>query len=233
METEKDVDAPEKTSTGTENENDEKTVDERQPHEADYGGELFDIVDKDDNVTGTATRKKCHEEGLLHRSTHVFLFRLHQAIGRRRPQVEVLMQKRSSKKTVGPGLWDVSVAEHLSVGESYVTATVRGCKEELGLNVDADELVQIRQSYVSRQFYKDVGILDHMFTQTFAALYEEEKHGKVVVDEEEVEGVEWWDVRDLAIRGKKGTEEEFTRWLLIELKNLDVPEVGNMITGTM
>ena len=29
--------------------------------------ELLDVVDENDNVIGQATRKECHEKGLLHR----------------------------------------------------------------------------------------------------------------------------------------------------------------------
>lgn len=202
--------------------------------DVDNGDEMFDVVDDKNNVIGQASRRKCHEEGICHRSTHVLLFRQHQPIGRNRPGVYVLLQKRSEHKKVGAGLWDVSVAEHLSPGETYRQATARGLKEELNLNIDADELVQIRQAYLSRQLYEEAGVLDNMFTETFAALYDEQVHGSVEVDGKEVEEVKWWHVPDVVVQAKqKQSDQMFTRWLLIDLRNLDLAEVGNMVTGAM
>lgn len=201
------------------------------PSEADYPDEVFDVVDENNKPVGRATRRRCHEEGLLHRSTHVFVFRTRQTIGRLRAEVEVLLQKRSQKKKVGGGLWDVSVAEHLSEGENYVQATARGLSEELGIRInEGHDLVQIRQAYLSRQYYEEASVLDHMFTCTFGMVLDEGTHGKLRIDEEEVECIEWWPVSTL-VKKAKTSKELFTRWLLIELDNLNLMEVGKMMMG--
>lgn len=194
--------------------------------------EVFDVVDDSNTPVSTASRQQCHDEGLLHRSTHVFLFRMRLEIGNPKPVIEVLLQRRSERKKVGGGLWDVSVAEHLSAGESYQRAAVRGMREELGLTVKEEELVRVREVYLSRQFYEEAGVLDHMFTETFGLLYEEGRHGEVVVDGEEVTEVEWWRV-ERVVRGRREAEGRFTRWLLIELKDVDLTEMGRRITGEM
>lgn len=194
--------------------------------------EVFDVVDDTNTPISTASRQQCHNEGLLHRSTHVFVFRMRLEIGNPKPIIEVLLQRHSERKTVGGGLWDVSVVEHLSAGESYREAAVRGMREELGLNVMEEELVKVREVYLSRQFYEEAGVLDHMFTETFGLLYEEERYGGVVVDGEEVTEVEWWSAeRVLRERGEAG--ERFTRWLLIDLRNIDLVEMGKRITGEL
>lgn len=224
------LDAPRKT--GREHEEAQGSEEQSLHYIADYGDEMFDVVNENNEVIDTTTRARCHDEGLLHRSTHVFLFRMRQEIGRHRPRVEVLLQKRAGKKKVGGSLWDVSVAEHLTAGEDYVEATVRGLKEELGVTIDGADLVQIRQTYLSRQYYEEAALLDHMFTSTYALLYDDMKHGHIVLDGEEVESVQWWSVLDIVVRGKR-EPQLFTRWLLIELSNLDLVEVGNLITGAM
>lgn len=197
----------------------------------DCADEEFDIVDSENRCIGRATRRRCHEEGLLHRSTHVFLFRARQTIGRLRAEVEVLLQKRSEKKKVGGGLWDVSTAEHVSAGENYVQATARGLYEELGIHINEDhDLVQIRQAYLSKQYYKEAGVLDNLFTCLFAMIYDEETHGALRVDGAEVECVEWWPVSTL-VKKSKSNKDMFTRWLLIELDNLNLVEVGKMMMG--
>lgn len=199
---------------------------------ADQMDEEFDVVDEDNMPVSKASRDDCHREGLLHRSTHVFLFRNRVKVGQTKPTIEVLLQRRSEKKKVGPGLWDVSVAEHLSTGEGYLEATIRGLNEELGLNVSEDALVTVRQPYMSRQWYAEASVLDNMFTTTFAALYDERLHGKVNFDEAEVHSVEWWPV-DTAVNEAARDESLFTRWLLIELKNIDLKVLGKRLTGEM
>lgn len=198
---------------------------------ADCLDEEFDLVDNENKPVGRATRRRCHEEGLLHRSSNVFLFRTRQRIGRLRGEVEVLLQKRSAGKQVGGGLWDVSTTEHVSAGENYVQATARGLSEELGISVNGDQdLVQIRQAYLSMQHYKEAGVLDNMFVCTFAMVYDEYTHGSIRFDETEVESVEWWPVSTL-VKKAKSNKEVFTRWLLIELDNLNLVEVGKMMMG--
>ncbi|CDF34827.1 unnamed protein product [Chondrus crispus] len=57
-------------------------------------------------------------------------------------------------------------------------------------------------------------------------------HGRVRFDEAEVEGVEWWPVERLVKRSKE-KPELFTRWLVIELDNIDLVELGKRIVGIM
>lgn len=87
--------------------------------------ELFEIVDDDDNLIGTAPRSECHgNPALIHRVAHVLVVN---ADG------DMLLQKRSPYKDIQPGKWDTSVGGHLDLGESYYEAAVREMREELGL----------------------------------------------------------------------------------------------------
>lgn len=200
--------------------------------EADQMDEIFDVVDETNTPVSTAARRRCHEEGLLHRSTHVFIFRSRLSIGASAPAIELLLQQRSEKKKVGASLWDVSVAEHLSAEEDYLTASTRGLQEELDLTFPADALVTVRQPYLSKQFYEEAGVLDNMFTSTFSALYDQTVNGRVRFDEAEVQAVEWWPV-DRIVKKSKEKPELFTRWLLIELRNIDLVELGKRTAGEL
>ena len=40
----------------------------------DNSGEIYDVVDHDNRVTGQATRREIHEKSLLHRSVHTLVF---------------------------------------------------------------------------------------------------------------------------------------------------------------
>ncbi len=89
--------------------------------------ELFIVVDKNDEVLGTATRKECHSNrDLIHRGIYVVVS---DSKGR------ILLQKRSMKKDLGPGLWGISVGGHCSPGESYEDTAKREMMEELGLSL--------------------------------------------------------------------------------------------------
>jgi len=87
-------------------------------------GEIFDVVDENDQVTGQATRGEVHAKGLWHRAVHVFV------INRRG---ELLLQQRSLLKDAHPGVWDSSVSGHLDAGEDYAVAAVRELEEEMGI----------------------------------------------------------------------------------------------------
>ena len=97
-----------------------------------HHGEVFDVVNENDDVTGTATRAEVHAGGLMHRAVHVFL---------RNKRGDVLLQQRSMLKDVHPGDWDSSVSGHLDAGESYEQAARREIREEMG--ADDTELREI------------------------------------------------------------------------------------------
>lgn len=86
---------------------------------ADDEEEIFELVDEEDRVVGTAPRAQCHAEGLLHRAVYCWVTDL---------EGRILLQQRSLAKKMGPGQWDLSVAEHLQPGETYIEVLVcRGC----------------------------------------------------------------------------------------------------------
>ncbi len=90
--------------------------------------DVFDVVDEKDNVVGTALRKECHSNPkLIHRSIGIFVFN---SIG------ELFLQKRSMKKDLDAGLWDLSVSGHVEKGQTYEEAAKRELMEELGVTTE-------------------------------------------------------------------------------------------------
>ena len=87
--------------------------------------ELLAIVDEDDEVVGSKTRREIHQAGLRHRAVHILVFNT---------QGHVCLQKRSMTKDVNPGAWDTSSAGHVDFGETYETAAKRELEEELGIS---------------------------------------------------------------------------------------------------
>ena len=76
------------------------------------------------------------------------------------------MQQRSYKKDKNAGMWDISVAGHISTGQDALSAAAREINEEvsvnLGFNVDIKNFRYmfsyrkeqvIKEDYIERQFY--------------------------------------------------------------------------------
>ena len=90
--------------------------------------EILDICDEFGNPTGKVEdREIIHQEGLLHRTAHVWLLR------KENNQIEILLQKRSDAKDSFPGCYDISSAGHIPAGDGYFKSAKRELKEELGV----------------------------------------------------------------------------------------------------
>ncbi len=101
--------------------------------------ELFDLLNDEGRVIGTATRQECHGGSfLLHQVVHVLAFT--GAGG-------LYLQKRSKRKDIQPGKWDTSVGGHVFSGETIERAVIREAEEELGIrNVNFERLYTYRMT---------------------------------------------------------------------------------------
>lgn len=97
--------------------------------------DILEIVDEHDTVIGTGTRKDVHQEGLMHRAVHVFVFN---------PRGEIYVQRRAATKDKHPVKLDSSAAGHVDPGETYEQTAVRELGEELGLQEDLREILRIK-----------------------------------------------------------------------------------------
>ncbi|KAF5829200.1 NUDIX hydrolase domain-like protein [Dunaliella salina] len=94
--------------------------------QAEADAEMFDVFDENEMHQGTQPRSVCHRNGLWHRAVYALLMN---------KQQELLIQRRSAQKKVSPEKWDLSAAEHLQPGETYLHAAARGLIEELGVSL--------------------------------------------------------------------------------------------------
>lgn len=87
--------------------------------------ELVILVDRDNNVTGSATRRRMRAERLPHRCTYILVFN---------SRGDLWVQKRTLIKDIYPGYWDPAAGGVMQVGESYEESAAREAFEELGVN---------------------------------------------------------------------------------------------------
>jgi len=116
--------------------------------------ELFQTYDDAGFAGPLVARSRVHREGLWHRAANVLLFR---------PDGALILQQRAATKDVCPGCWDLSAAEHLKPGETYLEAAHRGLAEELGLDgIELEPACPPR-----RQVFEARGVRDREVQQTF------------------------------------------------------------------
>jgi isopentenyldiphosphate isomerase len=120
--------------------------------------ELIDVLDENGVKTGEILpRTEVHKRGLWHRAIVVAVVN---------EKNEVLLQQRSFTKEKNAGMWDISVAGHISTGQDALSAATREINEEisvnLGYSVDIKEFRYmftyrteqiIRPDFIERQFY--------------------------------------------------------------------------------
>ncbi|MDR3402425.1 MAG: 16S rRNA (adenine(1518)-N(6)/adenine(1519)-N(6))-dimethyltransferase RsmA [Chthoniobacter sp.] len=104
-----------------------------QPEHAaqDVHGEIFDVVDAEDRVTGQLSRHEVHRQKLLHRAVHIFVFNEHG---------DLFLQRRSRWKDTHPLRWDSSAAGHVNAGDTYAGTAPREIEEELGVSATVEEI---------------------------------------------------------------------------------------------
>jgi len=99
--------------------------------------EQFPVVDKNDRISGYASRAEVHGNNLRHRAVHILIFN---QIG------DLYLQQRSRWKDRHPLKWDSSAAGHVTAGESYNETARRELKEELGVNVLLERIFNLAAS---------------------------------------------------------------------------------------
>lgn len=100
----------------------------------DNQGELFVVVDREDNILGYKTRAECHsDKNLIHRSVGVIVFN---------DKGKVLLQKRSLTKDTFPGFYTISSSGHVNKDETYEQAAIRETREEIGVDVKVEPVTK-------------------------------------------------------------------------------------------
>lgn len=145
---------------------------------------LIQIVDENDVVLMSGTRREAQEKGLWHRIVRVMLI---DETGK------LLLQKRA-KGVLSPGCWDFSSSGHVDAGEGYDEAACRELSEEL--SVREVKLTKVNYGKVERK--SDDGLLFRRFFTAYTAHIPHDY--PLQLDYEEVEEVCWVTIDDLKQR---------------------------------
>lgn len=141
--------------------------------------ELFDVLDEKGNYTGKVeTREKCHKEGLWHKAVALCIIN---------SKNEVLLQRRSANKKLWPNMWDITAGGHVLAGEFGYEAVIREIKEELGIELDKNEITFLG-SAISKQ--EKSGIINNHFNEYYIAKKDIDET-KLTIQEEEVSEIKW------------------------------------------
>jgi len=120
--------------------------------------ELIDVLDENGIFTGEVLpRSEIHKKGLWHRAIVVAIINENN---------QILLQQRSENKEKNAGMWDISVAGHISAGQDALSAAAREINEEvsvlLGYRTEIKDFrymycfrkeEKFREDFIERQFY--------------------------------------------------------------------------------
>ena len=86
--------------------------------------ECFEVLDESGNGTGVKkARSLVHAHGDFHRAIHLWIITR---------EGSLIVQRRAKQKESWPGLWDISVAGHVTFGDSSLGTAHKELEEELG-----------------------------------------------------------------------------------------------------
>ena len=88
------------------------------------------FYDDELNESGIATRSEIHLKGLLHQVVHCWI------VDEASEETWIYFQQRSYEKKDFPGMYDISAAGHIDIGEKAQVAVKRETQEEIGMVVN-------------------------------------------------------------------------------------------------
>ncbi len=148
--------------------------------------EILEIVDDDDKVIGTKSRRNIHQEGLLHREIHVWFYT---------PKGEIIFQHRAKNKDTYPDLLDATVGGHVEVGDTYEQTAIKEVKEETGLDLKFTQLHFLKKINIRSEDLV-THTINHAFKSEYAYLFLG-TIDELVIEKDKALGFELWSIANL------------------------------------
>lgn len=150
------------------------------------GVELLEVVNEEDEFIKLETRKKIHQEGLLHREIHIWFMT---------PNRKIIFQHRAKDKDTYPDKLDATVGGHVDPGMSYEETALKEAAEETGIVPTNDNLKFVKKMY-KKSFDEATGLTNNTIRSQYVYLFEGDiadlqiENGKAI-------GFEAWDIDSL------------------------------------
>ena len=148
--------------------------------------EYFDVLNEKGEFTNLVeTREKCHKEGLWHKAVVVFIISA--------DNKKVLLQQRSANKKLWPNLWDITAGGHVLTGEFGYQTVIRETKEEIGININENEL-----KFIGGTISENISgeIINRHFNE-FYIVHKDVDIKDMVLQENEVQDIKWFSKDDI------------------------------------
>ncbi len=146
--------------------------------------ENIDVFDEKENLIGRKLKSEAHKDGSWHRGVHIWIL----------VDNKIFLQKRSCKKDIFPGCFDVGCAGHLKSGENYEDAAIRELEEELEIKAKKRDLIYL-DSRKQITFIKEKKIISKEFLKVFALKIKNTNNVKI--NKDEIEEVRLFDIKEL------------------------------------
>lgn len=154
------------------------------------------LVNESDEPIGVMPKMEAHQKAVLHRAFSVFIFN---------SEGKLMLQQRALHKYHSPGLWTNTCCSHQRLGESNLEAGNRRLFEEMGMEVDLEELF----SFIYKAPF-DNGLTEHELDHVMIGYSEQSP----VINKEEVEDWKWMGMDN--IKTDINTQPEaYTAWFKI------------------
>jgi len=182
--------------------------------------EMFEVTDEWGMPTGALVgRSDAHARGVVHKTVYVLV---------RSREGRVLLQRRHASKSICPGLWDLTCAEHMHPGEEYEAAARRGLLEELAMDTTSAGAggggragplplaLRLGPSLRTLEVTSATGkrIVDAEVVPLYEAVVDTPEACSVTPDGDEVSEVRWAQWDDV-LREMAEDPERFTPWFVL------------------
>lgn len=158
--------------------------------------ELIDVFDEDNKYLGySLERNEVHDKNLWHHHVSAWIMNY---------EGMILLQQRALTKKKNPGKW-AKTGGHVETGENCKEAIKREVYEEIGLEVNDEEIENI-------EVFKSLNPNEHYYTYGYIFLTNY-KEDDFILQKEEVNAVKYYNIEQLEeIRKKDDKNYTFCNW---------------------
>lgn len=137
------------------------------------------VLNEDGEVCGLKDRQYVHNNGILHSAVQCWVMN---------GQGEILIQRRAATKDKSAGKWDVSFGGHCVKTENseniLIVNVIKEGKEELGLNIKAQDIIKLGEVRYTSQENKNRELLGIFLVKV-------DDNQKFIFEDGEVSEVVW------------------------------------------